>query len=162
MQLGTYTFVPERSAVRVTARAPGHAFTAKGSGIEGRAVLAPEGLVELEAHVALSRLAAPDPLGQHQLHKFLDFDRNPIARAQLLAPVLLEGEALRGRARMRFSIAERSAETEVVIEGTTTEAEGRFELRFTALGYTPPRLLLFRVKDDLAIVVTIRTRHTPG
>lgn len=143
--------LPERSLARVTAQAPGHRFTVEGFGIEGRATLE-DGtrIIELSAGFPLARLKARDPIGHRELRRFLNLDRNPIARVELVSSFDLSSD---DPTRLRFSIDARQTEVSAHFERQGVRVFARFPLRFSALGFTPPRLLFLSVRDELTVEI---------
>lgn len=135
----------------MAAKAPGHEFVASGAGVEGWVELEGDTVTDLQARFELKNLAASDALGNRQLRKFLELDREPVAEATLTAPM-----ALTGTGPIRFRIGRRQATTSVTLEGGPPSGRARFGLTFTGLGYKPPKFLFLKVADELAVTVDIR------
>lgn len=143
----------------MTARAPAHSFVVEGAGVEGTVDLDETSIRAIDVRFPLAALKAADTLGQHQLDRFLALDTQPVATAVLTAPLALEGTRgghRRGRGRARISLAARPAvEIDLEVSGTEARASARMQIRFTQLGYTPPRLLFLKVDDLLQVEVEL-------
>lgn len=138
----------------VLAHAPGHDFHCAGDGVEGEVELDGSRIVALDARFPLAGLRATDALGNRELSKFLDLRSRPIATASLEAPVEI------GRpGRVRLSIGHRSMIAGATFSGDAPNGAAQLDLTFTGLGYKPPKLLVFKVKD--AIRVTIKADIQP-
>lgn len=165
--MAEFELTREGQRLRILAQAPGHRFEVAGGGLAGRFRLEQDTLESATITLDLASLGAGDRLRDHELRRFLELDRNPRATAALLAPAALArgaGDYLSGRARFRFEIGSRRAEAEVTLSGDTGRARAAFTLRFTELGWRPPRLLLLSVKDELSVEVELRAEEiaSPG
>jgi hypothetical protein len=98
-------------------------------------------VVAVSASFPLAALDAGDPVSNHELRKFLALDQKPTAKAE-------------GGERVVFTIGARKMEAKVTYSGTPPRGSARFELTFTGLGYTPPKLLFLKVKDTLEVEVS--------
>lgn len=156
-----FALSPEGHEVRIRAQAPGHAFEVVGAGLSGGFTLDGEVLTAARLGLELGSLSAGDRLRDHELRRFLELDQSPRAEAVLLEPLTLgRGTGgLRGRGRFRFVLGRRQAEAEVELSGEPGSARASFTLRFTALGFKPPRLLLLSVKDQLGVEVRLRAEE---
>lgn len=148
--------------VGITAQATGHRFEVVGQALSGHFELCEDTLETAELRLELSSLSAGDRLKDHELRRFLDVPKEKEARAFLISPARLSrGQTgLSGRARFRFEIGARVTETEVALRGSGPNAHASLSLRFTQLGYKPPRLLLFSVRDELLVEVELSAEET--
>jgi hypothetical protein len=160
VQLTHFRFEAAKSRVTVTAHAPGHRFRVHGAGIEGEVTLSEARIERLSARFPLEALQAGDPLGNRELRRFLSLDQKPRAEAELIAPADLDASASgpsRARARVRFSLGRRTTESEVTLVtrrfSDRADGEAKLSLSFSGLGYAPPKLLFFKVKDALEIEI---------
>jgi hypothetical protein len=146
----------------VTAQAPGHAFRCKGGGIEGEVAIEGERIVRATATFPLERLEAGDPLGNHELKKFLRLDRKPKVKGELAAPIdmKIEGERVSGEGTLRLQIEGPTATAPIRFEGTLSHVHATIDVTFTGLGYQPPKLLFLKVKDDLKVELDLRVEAT--
>jgi hypothetical protein len=145
---GRYRLVAERSRASVTAYAPGHRFVADGSGLEGLVEIGADRVLSAHLTFPLARLDAHDALRNHELRRFLELDRAPIAKGELASPASLSS------GRIAISIGPRRMETAAAFEGEPPSVTARFQLTFTGLGYQPPKLLFLKVKDAIDVEVT--------
>lgn len=153
-----YRFDPARSRARVIADAPGHRFRAEASGLEGEVAFDAETLTSLDARFPLEGLDAGDPLGNRELRKFLDLRSRPVARATLTEPIPLNTDPtgrLSAQGPIEISIGTRRMQTRMQAQGHPESGQAGFRLTFTGLGYKPPKLLFFKVKDQLEIEVEV-------
>ncbi|MBK8014518.1 MAG: hypothetical protein IPK13_24600 [Deltaproteobacteria bacterium] len=181
LEVGVYRLVPAKSSVRVTARAPAHTFQAEGSGLSGMVRVEQEGLTELEVDFPLARLDAKDALKNHELGRFLSFNSAPIARATLrgtrgerlsfsralprpapasgsenLARNASESGYLDGSGEVLIaSPTGRMALAKVQFTGRYPAFRASFETSFSALGYSPPKLLFLKVQDRLGVEIKL-------
>jgi len=146
-----YRLIPGACLVQVTAMAPGHKFVAKGAGLSGTVELDGSTVTSIDVQFRLQTLKAPDPIGQRQLSKFLEFDRDPIAEAHLAEPATVPGAA-----ELVFTIGSRRTQIRAELMGSPPSGSAKFPLTFTSLGYTPPKLLFLKVADSLTIDVSVR------
>ena len=118
-----------------------------------------------EVAVDMTRYDAGDFLKNRKIKKDLEVERYPEARFVLrrLSDVA-EVAAGRFTARAEGVIAWRGREVAVVAEGDASfegdalRAVGRFELDVRDLGVAPPRFLMFKVEDVVAVEVTLVAR----
>ncbi|MCB9652717.1 MAG: hypothetical protein H6729_01110 [Deltaproteobacteria bacterium] len=198
LKIGAYRFVPAKSSVRITARAPAHTFQAEGTGLSGIVRVEQDGLTELEVEFPLARLDAKDALKNHELSRFLTFKTAPIARAvasargtpgtpgtpgerlifsRALPSSNVSGAGSDSHDRAHASLTTVSSATSAWIDGsgevlitsptgstalTKVRFSGEyptfhasFETSFSALGYSPPRLLFLKVQDRLSVEVKL-------
>jgi hypothetical protein len=155
---GRYRLRPQASSASIVASAPGHAFTASGAGLEGEAEVACGALVRVAVRFPLFALEASDPIGTRQLSRFFGPTSRPWAEASLLAPAQLDvapGGVLQGRLSMGFTFPEGPRPPrafEVELSGHLPRLSARVVgASFTAFGFSPPRLLLWRVADPLRL-----------
>ncbi|MBI2373834.1 MAG: hypothetical protein HYV07_07540 [Deltaproteobacteria bacterium] len=157
---GLYRIDSGASELEILARAPGHDFTARGRALRGTLRFKASTLVELDVEALLAELKGADPIGTHELRKFVDADRSPIVKATLLEPSTLTAAGLgyRGIARVRFMSPKKVLDASVELSGSTERADGHLEASFSALGYAPPKLLFLKVKDHLDVRIHVRLR----
>src|SRR5262245_35682169 len=86
---GRHRFARASSRVEVTARAPGHSFRCAGAGVEGEVAVEGGRIVSGSATFPLEKLEAGDPLGNHELKKFLRLDQKPQVKGELETPIAL-------------------------------------------------------------------------
>ena len=76
-----------------------------------------------------------------------------------MGPVRLEAGpsgGVRGRGQLRLWVESGPvAEAEVSFEGQPPRVALTLETSFTRLGYTPPKLLFFKVRDELQVRIEI-------
>ncbi|MBI4817377.1 MAG: hypothetical protein HY791_14030 [Deltaproteobacteria bacterium] len=153
------------SRLEVTARAPGHDFVAKGAALGGSVRFENGALVELSAEANLADLAGSDPIGTHELRKFVGADRRPTIRGSLMGPAPLSdrGTSYSGMGVVRFvAPTGKVAEVQVTLSGRPEACLGTFKTSFSALGYTPPKLLFLKVRDELEVRVELSlTKELP-
>lgn len=165
MHEGRHRFRAGSSRARVAVHAPGHRFRAEGTGLEGTFDLGPSHALTAAAAFALASLDAGDPLGNRELHRFLDLGRRPVARGEIRDPITLRETPdgrLVGKGMLSFSIGDRTMTVPIELEGRGRAVRARFMLSFTGLGYEPPKLLFFRVKDLLEVEVEAESEDAPA
>lgn len=115
--------------------------------------------------VDMTRYDAGDFLRNRKVKKDLEVDKHPIARFRL--DVLREvSESGPGRftARAEGTIDWRgrslpvTATGEGTLDDTTLRATARFELDVRGFGVEPPRFLMFKVEEVVAVEVTLLAR----
>lgn len=164
--MARYAIDSSQSRVLVVARSSVHDTETVFTGVTG-AVDADVGrLVEdgasAEVAVDMTTADAGGWLENRKLRKDLDLGAHPRASFRLAAleDVRREGDRFSARARGTLSWRGREVEIEASGEGTVTEsaidAVARFELDVTRLGVTPPRFLMLKVEDVVAIEVRLR------
>ena len=140
----TYRIVPDRSRVRIVARAPGHDFACEGPGVEGEVDLEDGRPTRIDARFGLAALRAGDLLGNRELKKFLDLDRRPVATASLASPD-----------QVRVDLDGHHTTVPLRVDGAPPSAVVRLQLAFSDFGYKPPKLLFMKVRDELAVQITV-------
>lgn len=155
------------SGVVVEARSNVHDSRARWSGVAGTIEADPADLAAATAAltVDMTRHDAGDFLRNRKLRKDLHVDRYPTARFRL---VRLRDVSRRDdgsfSATADGAIAWHDREVEVAAagEGTVTAdriaATARFELDVRAFGVEPPRFLMFKVEEVVAVTVTLLAR----
>jgi hypothetical protein len=159
---GTHRFVAPSCKAEVTAQAPGHSFRCKGAGLEGEVAVEGGRVVRASATFALERLEAGDPIGNHELKKFLGLDRKPKVKGELADPIALsiDGERVSGEGKVKLQIDGPTATAPIRFEGRLPQVRATIDVTFTALGYRPPKLLFLKVKDDLKVELDLRVEAT--
>ena len=115
--------------------------------------------------VDMTRYDAGDFLKNRKVKKDLEVDQHPIARFRLdvLREVTETGPG-RFTARAEGAIEWRghsvpvTAAGEATLEDGALRATGRFELDVTSFGVEPPRFLMFKVEEVVAVEVTLLAR----
>lgn len=155
------------SGVVVEARSSIHDTHTRWSGVAGTIEADPADLAAATAAltVDMTRHDAGDFLRNRKLRKDLHVDRYPTARFRLAR---LRDVADRGAGSFAATadgvIAWHDREVEVTAagEGTVTAdriaATARFELDVRAFGVEPPRFLMFKVEEIVAVTVTLLAR----
>lgn len=149
-------------SAEVTAKAPGHSFRCKGGGLEGEVAIDGERILSATATFPLERLEAGDPLGNHELKKFLGLDRKPKVKGELADPIALskDGERVSGEGKVKLQIDGPTATAPIRFEGRLPLVRATIDVSFSALGYRPPKLLFLKVKDDLKVELDLRVEAT--
>jgi polyisoprenoid-binding protein YceI len=155
------------SGVVVEARSSIHDTRTRWSGVAGTIEADPAELAAATAEltVDMTRHDAGDFLRNRKLRKDLHVDRYPTARFRL---VRLRDVADRGGGSFAATadgvIAWHDREVEIAAagEGAVTAdriaATARFELDVRAFGVEPPRFLMFKVEEVVAVTVTLLAR----
>ncbi len=160
---GSYRLVPHSFSLEITAQAPGHSFVVKSQTAEVALTIAEGQLSRMEAQLGLNSLQAKDALGQRELKKYLKLEQNPVGKAVLMTPTGLEKGAA---PRLNFWVEApgpgQKAEVPVKVVRAEDEIELSAQLLFSQLGYKPPRLLLFKVKDALSLQIKLRLEAQQG
>jgi len=159
---GTHRFVRASSRADVTARAPGHSFRCGGAGVEGEVRVEGGRIVSGTATFPLEKMEAGDPLGNHELKKFLRLDKKPQVKGELEGPITLsiEGERVSGEGKVRLSVDGPTATAPIRFEGRLPAVKATIDVTFSALGYQAPKLLFLKVKDDLKVELDLRVEAT--
>ncbi|HTE52045.1 MAG TPA: YceI family protein [Kofleriaceae bacterium] len=157
------------SRVAVKARSNIHDTETRWTGVSGRieadaADLA--GAVAAEVVIDMTRHDAGDFLRNRKLRKDLEVERYPAARYRLTG---LRDVVERGGGRFAATavgvIAWHGREVAVVAAGEgmvgadQIAATARFDLDVRELGVEPPRFLMFKVEDTVAVVVSLVARR---
>jgi hypothetical protein len=155
LEAGRYRFLASRSIARVTAHAPGHLFSAQGSGVEGEVELGADRVLSVKARFPLEKLDAGDLLSNRELRKFLTLEKRPTAEATLVAPVILDPSSAipSGDGSIDFTLEARRMRARIHLEGRPPLVSAAFSLSFTGLSFEPPKLLFLRVKDGLDVSI---------
>ena len=151
-----YELAADRTSVEVVAKATGHKFVPKGSGVSGGFAVDGGSLSDLRVSFRLAKLDPGDPLGRRELKKFLDLKSDPIAEAKIDGPVALTESPdgwLRGTGDVQVSIGQRRVTVPVQLEGRPPVARAKFTVTFTGLGYKPPKWLFLKVANELPVGV---------
>lgn len=154
---GTYT-IRSTSHIEVLAHAPGHKFKAQGPGIEGQAIIKDGRIESAEARFPLSALDSGDMLGNRELKKFFGLGKGPKhVTGRLLEPAAIQenGAQLSAQMQLGLRVDGPEAKTTLKLQGSLQSIAGSFSLRFSDLGYKPPKLLFFKVKEQLDLTLTL-------
>jgi polyisoprenoid-binding protein YceI len=155
------------SGVVVEARSSIHDSRTRWSGVAGTIEADPADLAGATAAltVDMTRHDAGDFLRNRKLRKDLHVDRYPTARFRLVRlrdVTRREGDAFAATADGVIAWHDREVEVAAAGEGTVTAdriaATARFELDVRSLGVEPPRFLMFKVEDVVAVTVTLLAR----
>ena len=155
------------SGVVVEARSSIHDSRTTWSGVAGTIEADPADLVGATAAITIdmTRHDAGDFLRNRKLRKDLHVDRYPSARFRLvrLRDVSRRGgDAFSAAADGVIEWHDRQVEVSAAGEGTVTSdriaATARFEIDVRALGVEPPRFLMFKVEEVVAVTVTLLAR----
>ncbi|HLU64905.1 MAG TPA: YceI family protein [Kofleriaceae bacterium] len=164
-----YTIDDRRSSVVVSARSNVHDTRAVWSRVTGTVEADPDDLAgggaAVDLAVDMTRHDAGDFLRNRKLRKDLEVDRHPEARFRLssLSQVAATGPG-RFTARAEGVIAWRGREVPMAATGEgelsrdELAATARFELDVRAFGVEPPRFLMFKVEEIVAVEVTLVAR----
>jgi hypothetical protein len=151
--------VPERSIVRVEARAPLHSTHAHGRALSGSVVLDPTdpvGSLRMEVSVDVTAIKSGDFLLDGKSHSHVESARFPTARFVLERAT---GTTAALRVEGKVSWRGRDAPLAVIAraEVGATEARGTasFELDMRSFGLIAPKLLFLKVQDVVRIDVEI-------
>ncbi len=154
---GTYT-IRSISRIEVLAHAAGHKFKAQGAGIEGQATIKDGRVEAAQARFPLSALDSGDMLGNRELKKFFGLGAGPKhVTGRLLEPVDIEenGDRLCAQIQLGLRVDGPEAKTTLKLQGSLQSIAGSFSIRFSDLGYKPPKLLFFKVKEQLDLTLTL-------
>jgi polyisoprenoid-binding protein YceI len=167
-----YAIEPRASRVVVAARSNIHDTSARWDAVSGTIEADPDDLTgagcAVDLWVDMTRHDAGDFLRNRKLRKDLQVERFPRAHFSLTA---LEGVEARGEGRFAAQATgvidwhDRQVTITASGEGTLGPAElsatARFELDVRAFGVEPPRFLMFKVEEIVAVEVTLSARVAP-
>ncbi len=154
------------SQLRVTARSRVHDTSTTWDTISGEvdvdgATLATTG-ARARFAVDMTKFDAGDWLKNRKLRKDYDLERHAQAEFELTAldGVVAGGEGFKARARGVLRWRGKEVALELAGDGRLTgdrlDATGTFELDLRTLGLAAPRFLMFKVEDEVTVVVTLR------
>jgi polyisoprenoid-binding protein YceI len=151
--------VPERSIVRVEARAPLHSTHAEGRGLSGRVSVDPAdvaGSLRMEVSVEIAALKSGDRLLDSKSLAHVDAARHPSARF-VLEKASGTAAALRIEGKLSWRGTDLPFATTARADVGASESRGRasFELDMRRFGLVAPKLLFLRVEDVVKIEVEI-------
>lgn len=155
------------SEVVVEARSSIHDTRTRWSGVAGTIEADPGDLAAASAAltVDMTRHDAGDFLRNRKLRKDLQVDRYPTARFRLVRLRDVNRRAdgsFAATADGAIAWHDREVEVSAAGEGTVTAdriaATARFELDVRAFGVEPPRFLMFKVEEIVAVTVTLLAR----
>lgn len=111
--------------------------------------------------VDMTRFDAGDFLKNRKLRKDFDMDDHPQATFTLTGLRDVTGEGGRFRATADGVLRWRGREVplavagEGTLDGSRLAATGKFDLDIRRLGLTAPRMLMFKMEDEVAVEVTL-------
>jgi len=156
------------SRVVVSARSSIHDTKTVWDSVSGTVTADPADLAagaDADLTVDMTRYDAGDFLKNRKVKKDLEVDKHPIARFRLDAlREVAEPSPGRFTARAEGAIEWRGHSVPVVatgegtLEGDALRATARFELDVRAFGVEPPRFLMFKVEEVVAVTVTLLAR----
>ena len=160
------------SRVVVSARSSIHDTRTVWDSVSGTVTADPADLAadaDADLTVDMTRYDAGDFLKNRKVKKDLEVEQHPIARFRLeaLREVAEQGPG-RFTARAEGAIDWRGHSVPVAATGEGTLADGelvataRFELDVRAFGVEPPRFLMFKVEEVVAVEVTLVARARVG
>ena len=154
------------SQLRVTARSKVHDTSTVWDTITGEVDAEAASLATAGAKarfvVDMTKFDAGDWLKNRKLRKDYDLDQHARAEFELtgLSAVTADGDRFRATARGVLRWRGKEVELTIAGDGALTgdrlEATGRFELDIRKLGLSAPRVLMFKVEDEVAIEVVLR------
>jgi polyisoprenoid-binding protein YceI len=151
--------VPERSIVKVEARAPLHSTHAEGRALTGSVEIDaedPVATLKIDVTAEIPTIKSGDFLLDSKSHSHVEASRYPKARF-----VLAHATGTAAALRLVGTITWRGRDVPITATGRaeigTTEARGsaRFELDMRSFGLTAPKLLFLKVQDVVKIDVEI-------
>lgn len=151
--------VPERSIVRVEARAPLHSTHAEGRALSGSVVVDPADAaasLRMDVSVDIRTIKSGDFLLDGKSHSHVESARFPTARFVLErasgTPAALRVE---GRVSWRGRDVPLAVTARADLGGAEARGTASFELDMRSFGLTAPKLLFLKVQDVVKIDVEI-------
>jgi polyisoprenoid-binding protein YceI len=162
--------VSTSSRVVVRATSSIHDTVTEWKRVSGRVWADPQDLTQARAEVQVDmrELDAGDWLRNRKLRGDLDVDRYPEARFTLTAVTLTGDAGQPFHAAVTGDLAWRGRSVRVSADGTGTlderelRAQGSFRLDVRTLGVTPPRILMLKVDDVVAVEVSLHAVVAAG
>jgi polyisoprenoid-binding protein YceI len=164
-----YLIDGKASQVVVSARSNIHDTRTRWDALSGTIDADPADLAAaaVELAVDMTRFDAGDFLRNRKVRKDLEVERHPVARFRLarlsdiaeLGPGRFTARA-EGAIEWRGRSVTVAAAGEGTIEAAALRASARFELDVKSFGVEPPRFLMFKVEDVVAVEVTLVGRGT--
>lgn len=151
--------VPERSIVRVEARAPLHSTHAEGRALSGSVVVDPAdpvGTLRMEVTAEIAAIKSGDFLLDTKSQSHVESNRFPTARF-----VLERATGSAGALRVEGKISWRGRDVPLTtvaraeIDAGQARGSASFELDMRSFGLTAPKLLFLKVQDVVKIDVEI-------
>ena len=155
------------SRVVVSARSSIHDTKTVWDSVSGTVTADPADLAagaDADLTVDMTRYDAGDFLKNRKLRKDLELERHPTARYRLDRLALNASDAAGVGGAATGTLSWRGRDLELTTPGTARvdaagfSAVARFELDVRRLGVTPPRFLMFKVEDVVAVEVTLEGR----
>lgn len=154
------------STLTVKARSRVHDTTTVWSALDGTVTADPDTVATTGATVAvavdMTRFDAGDFLKNRKLRKDFDLDAHPRATFELTGLDGVTAAAGRLTATARGTLRWRGREVPLTITGTgvldptTLDVRGSFDLDIRTLGLAAPRFLMFKMEDEVTVEVVLK------